>query len=131
MLTGVKVSQKFSRYNLNNLKSMAILPECLQLPTEYNLEDLLFYIAVGVGISQVSFQLLCGFLQIYFYKMQRDNPEKWKCQPHQFLTTSNEVHEMIVGTINMTIGGALSGFLTCWIINGNYKMLYFQTDKYG
>ena len=108
-----------------------VLPDYLQLPDEYNLEDLLFYVAVAVGISQASFQLVCGFLQVYFYKMQRDNPEKWKCQPHRFLTASNELHEIVIGTTNMTIGGTLSGFLTCWIINGNSTMFYYQIDQYG
>ena len=83
------------------------------------------------GFHKLSFQLICGFLQIYFYKMQRDNPEKWKCQPHHFLTASNELHEIIIGTTNMTIGGALSELLTCWIINGNNAIFYYQLDEYG
>ena len=87
--------------------------------------------AIAVGVSQASFQLVCGFLQVYFYKMQRDNPEKWKCQPHRFLTASNELHEIITGTTNMTLAGSLSGFLTCWITNGNSTMFYYQMDEYG
>ncbi len=118
-------------YGLQLSVNKTILLDYLQLPDEYNLKDLLFYVAMVVGISQTSFQLVCGFLQIYFYKMQRDNPEKWKCQPHHFLTASNELHDIIIGTTNMTIGGALSGCLACWITNGNHTMFYYQIDKYG
>ena len=125
------IAHDFSPNHVYNTTYMTILPDYLQLPDEYNLKDLLFYVAVGVGISQVSFQLLCGFLQTYFYKMQRHSPEKWKCQPHRFLTASNELHEIIIGTTNMTISGALSGFLTCWITNGNRSMFYYQVEDYG
>lgn len=133
-LEGNKVNSTIAKStSLNHTKtgSTPILPDYLQLPDEYNLKDLLFYIIIAIAISQISFQLVCGFLQVYFYKMQRNNPEKWKCQPHRFLTASNELHEIIIGTTNMTIGGALSGFLTCWIVNGNVTTLYFRLDEYG
>ncbi len=26
---------------------------------------------------------------------------------------------------------AISGFLTCWIKNGNYNTMYFRLDEYG
>ncbi len=63
-------------------------------------------------------QAVCGFFQIYFYTLKRDSPEEWKCQPHRFLTRSNEIHEMVVGTTNMTIAGTISGIITCWVVNG-------------
>ncbi len=65
-----------------------------------------------------SSQGVCGFLQLYFYTLKRDNPEEWKCQPHRFLTRSNEMHEIAVGTMNMTIAGTVSGLITCWVVNG-------------
>ena len=63
-------------------------------------------------------QGVCGFFQLYFYTLKRDSPEHWKCQPHRFLTRSNEIHEMVVRTINMTIASTVSGILTCWVVNG-------------
>ena len=62
------------------------------------------------------YHIMCGLLQLYFYTCRRDEPEKWKCQPHRFLTRSNELHEMVVGTINMMLASAMSGFLACWIV---------------
>ena len=108
-----------------------ILPDYLQLPDEYNLKDLLFYEAIAVGSSVIMYHIMCGLLQLYFYTWWRNEPEKWKCQPHRFLTRSNELHEMVVGTINMTLASSMSGFLACWVINGNYSTVYFQLDEYG
>ena len=108
-----------------------ILPDCLQLPDEYNLRDLLFYVAIAVGSSVIMYHIMCGVLQLYFYTWWRNDPEKWKCQPHRFLTRSNELHEMVVGTINMILASTMSGFLACWVVNGNYSTVYFQVDEYG
>lgn len=63
--------------------------------------------------------------------MQRHSPETWKYQPHRFLSVSNEHHEIIIGTINMTIGGALSGFVTCWIHNGNILTILSRVEECG
>ena len=62
---------------------------------------------------------ICGFFQHYFYTLKRDKPEEWKCQPHRFLSRANEIHEIVVGTVNMTLAAFGSGILTCWIVNGS------------
>lgn len=108
-----------------------ILPEYLQLPEDYNLKDLLFYQLIAVGSSVIMYHFMCGLLQIYFYTWRRNDPEKWKCQPHRFLTRSNEIHEIVVGTINMCLASMVSGFLACWVVNGNYSTVYFRIDEYG
>ena len=108
-----------------------ILPPYLQLSDWYNLKDLLFYIAVGVLSSQLFYHLLCGYLQVYYYVLQRNNPETWKCQSNRFLTPANEFHEVVVGTINLTLAGSMSGFFACWVMNNNYSTFYFRIDQYG
>ena len=108
-----------------------ILPDYLQLPEEYNLKDLLLYKAIAIGSSVIMYHILCGLLQLYYYTWQRDTPENWKCQPHRFLTRSNELHEMVVGTINMILASAMSGFLACWVVNDNYSTVYFRVDEHG
>jgi hypothetical protein len=82
-----------------------VLPDYLQLPASYHLTDLLLYVFVGIAVSELMYHATCGFLQVYYYEMQRDQPEKWKCQPHRFLTRSNELHEVVVGTINLVLVG--------------------------
>ena len=108
-----------------------ILPSYLQLNDWYNLKDLLFYMTMGVLSSQLFYHLLCGYLQVYYYVLQRNNPETWKCQSNRFLTPSNEFHEVVVGTINLTMAGSMSGFLACWVMNNNYSMFYFRINQYG
>lgn len=84
-----------------------ILPEYLQLPDSYNLPDLLFYVFIGITTSELTYHFVCGFLQVYFYVLKRREPAKWKCQPHRFLTRSNEIHEIVVGTINIFWAGGI------------------------
>lgn len=109
-----------------------MLPDYLQIfPDEWNMKDALFYIAMGVGSSQLIFQILSGFLQWYYYIRQRNNPQDWKCQPKRFLTWPNELHQFIVGTVNMTAASTISGCIVCWVVNGNYNTLYFRLDQYG
>ena len=43
----------------------------------------------------------------------------------------DEIHEMVVGTINMMLASAMSGFLACWVVNGNYSTVYFRVDEFG
>lgn len=96
-------------YQLNNTLDTTsrdtILPHYLQLPESYNLPDLLFYILISILSSELTYHSICGFLQVYFYVLKRGEPERWKCQPHRFLTRSNEVHEIVVGTVNMFFAG--------------------------
>lgn len=87
-----------------------ILPQYLQLPASYNLTDLLFYMFVAILTSELMYHVLCGVLQVYYYNMQRDHPEQWKCQPHRFLTPSNELHEVVVGTANLVIVGGNTSY---------------------
>ena len=108
-----------------------ILPRYLQLPDHYCLQDFLLYITLGISSSLLMYHAACGFLQINYYILQRDSPEMWKCQPNRFLTDSNELHEIAVGTMNMTIGGAVSGFLACWVMNDRYSTFYFKIDQHG
>lgn len=84
-----------------------ILPDYLQLPASYNLPDLLYDVIVSIVSSEVTYHFICGFLQVYFYVLKRGEPEKWKCQPHRFLTQSNEMHEIVVGSVNMFFAGGI------------------------
>ena len=109
----------------------ATLPDYLQVRDNYGMKDLLLFIVIAILSSQVMYHTVCGFLQLYFYKLQRDNATEWKCQPHRFLTRENEIHEIVVGTINMTLTSSISGILACWVANGNYSSVYFRVGEYG
>ena len=108
-----------------------LLPEYLQFYKSYGMKDLLVYMAYGAISSFLMYHVVCGYLQWQYYYKQRDQPRKWKCQPERFLTTSNERHEILVGTMNILYSGSLSGTISCWIANGNYTTVYFRPDEYG
>ncbi|XP_035213324.1 putative methylsterol monooxygenase DDB_G0269788 [Stegodyphus dumicola] len=90
-----------------------------------------YYILTSVTQSLVLYFGLCGFLQWYFYVRQRDRPEEWKCQPKKFLSWEDEKHAIILGTACMFMGSVISGFLSCWTMNGGYTALYYNIHDYG
>ena len=62
---------------------------------------------------------------------QKDAAEEWKCQPNRWLSHPNEMHEIVVGTLNMTMASTFSSLLICWINNGHHNTLYHEFDRYG
>lgn len=93
--------------------------------------NLHLYLLHSLTVSHGIYFGLCGFLQWYFYIRQKDNPEKWKCQPKKFLTWKDERVEIILGTFNMTLGAIISGFISCHIMNGGYTTIYYSISDYG
>ena len=93
-----------------------LLPEYLQFCKCYGMKDWLAYAAYGAISSFLMYHVVCGYLQWEYYYKQRDQPQKWKCQPNKFLTPSNERHEILVGTMNILIAGSISGTTSCWMV---------------
>ena len=62
---------------------------------------------------------------------QKDSPQDWKCQPNKWLSSKEELHEMLVGWFSVTLGSALSAALATWVINGGYTSLYYTPGQYG
>ena len=66
------------------------------------------------------------YVQFTYYVKRRDSPEEWKCQPNKWLSTKEEIHEILVGWFSVTIGSALSAALATWVVNGGHTTLYYQ-----
>ena len=79
------------------------------LPEPSLMADVHIYIIMAVLISYVTYFGFAGYLQWYYYIKRRDRPHEWKCQPEKFLTPENERHEIMMGSINMTLGATVSG----------------------
>jgi len=94
-------------------------------------QDAWMYSLASVGVSYVTFFGIGGFLQCYFYIRQKQNPEDWKCQPTKWLSSKDEISEIMLGSLNMTIGGTLSGFITAYLINGGSTTLYWSMHEMG
>lgn len=95
------------------------------------LQNLPNFIIMDLAVSYTMYFIVCGFLQWYFYIKRRDNSHEWKCQPTKFLTPEQEQHEIMLGTMNVGLGGVIFGVLACYIYNGGGTMIYFKPDEYG
>jgi len=89
------------------------------------------YIFGATLVSYLFFFGVGGFLHVYYYILQKDNPEDWKCQPNKWLSKKDEIHEILVGLFSLTIGSILSACLATWVINGGYTSIYYEFGKYG
>ncbi|XP_067120807.1 lathosterol oxidase-like [Centruroides vittatus] len=99
--------------------------------TSERFHDIHIYLIQSYLTSYIIYFGVCGFLQWYFYIRQRDTPENWKCQPNKFLSWKDEKFEIILGTINLTIGATISGLLACYTMNGGYTTIYYKISDYG
>ena len=66
-----------------------------------------------------------------YYVRQADSPHDWKCQPNKWLSSKEEIHEILVGWFSVTLGSALSAALATWVVNGGYTSLYYTPGQYG
>ena len=69
--------------------------------------------------------------QVKYYVGQKDSPQDWKCQPNKWLSSKEEIHEVLVGWFSVTLGSALSAALATWVVNGGYTSLYYSPGQYG
>ncbi|KAK3699604.1 hypothetical protein QZH41_014306 [Actinostola sp. cb2023] len=95
------------------------------------LKDVHWYVMTNIISSTAIYFTLGGFLQWYYYTRQRNKPEKWKCQPKRFLSREDEIHEVTLGAINMILGAAAFGVISCYIANGGYTTVYYEPSEKG
>ena len=65
-------------------------------------------------------------MQFTYYVGKRESPEEWKCQPNKWLSSKEEIHEILVGWFSVTLGSALSAALASWVVNGGQTTLYYD-----
>lgn len=67
-----------------------------------------------------------------YYVRRRDQAAEWKCQPKRFLNAKQMREVMWMSTINLTIGGIISGLGVFALLRGwDAPKLYFDVDDYG
>ena len=69
--------------------------------------------------------------QVKYYVRKADSPQDWKCQPNKWLSSKEEIHEILVGWFSVTLGSALSAALATWVVNGGATSLYYTPGQYG
>lgn len=72
-----------------------------------------------------------GYYHLRYYVRRRHEPETWKCQPKRFLSPELARHAMKLGTLNLAIGGFLSGTLIYAVGHGFEMPVYFQVAERG
>jgi len=89
------------------------------------------YIVAATTVSYIFFFGVGGYLHIKYYILQKDKPQDWKCQPNKWLSSKDELHEILVGWFSLTIGSVLSSCLATWVMNGGYTTIYYKFAQYG
>lgn len=72
-----------------------------------------------------------GYYHIRYYTLRRHEPEAWKCQPRRFLRADQQREAMRLSTLNLAIGGFLSGSFIYALTHGFKTPIYFEVDDYG
>ncbi len=73
-----------------------------------------------------------GYYHLKYYVLRRGAPESWKCQPRRFLRPDQQRQAMLLSTMNLTIGGILSGTFIYLLTHHQLKTpLYFDVADYG
>lgn len=98
---------------------------------KWRLQNLHIFLMMSISVSFLMFWGIGGFFQYFYYIKRRDRAEEWKCQPDKFLTSENEKHEFLLGSANMLLGATISGFISCYIVNGGYTTLYYNISDRG
>ncbi len=91
----------------------------------------LFLVVMSILGGLVIYWAVGGYYHIKYYVLRRGEPETWKCQPKRFLRPDQQRQAMLLGTMNMTIGGILSGTFIYALTHGWNIPIYFEVAEYG
>jgi len=100
-------------------------------PSLEYLEGVHWFVLLSLAVSFVTYLGMGGLLQWQYYIKRKHEAAEWKCQPTRWLTPANERHEIMLGSLNMAIGGSISGVIACYVINGGPTTMYFSAGEHG
>ena len=82
----------------------------------------------GLGV----YHTVAGYYHYRYYVRRRSEPETWKCQPKRFLTPALHRTAVLASTGNLTLAGAVTGFLVYGIVSGILSTpIYTDVSEYG
>lgn len=70
-------------------------------------------------------------LHVYYYMLQKDKAEQWKCQPHHWLPQKLELEEIEDSIVTLFLANTISSLVACHIYNGGYSTMYYKWNEYG
>jgi Delta7-sterol 5-desaturase len=88
---------------------------------------------VGLSVlgGLVIFWVVAGYYHVRYYVLRRREPERWKCQPGRFLRAEQQRQAMRLSSMNLTLGGIVSGTFIHALDNGLRTPLYFDVADRG
>lgn len=96
-----------------------------------NWSQLLFFEFIAIAVGLVIYHSVSYFYWRKYYLKRADTSDDWKCQPKRFLPEKRHHQAIRSGTMNMTLGGFLSGLLMYGIANGLPTKFYYELDGMG
>ncbi len=89
-------------------------------------------VAGAVLSGLLIYHVVAGYYHLRYYRRRRDEATAWKIQPKRFLSDKHAREAARSGTLNLTLGGALSGVLVYAILeHGLPTRLYTDVHEYG
>lgn len=89
------------------------------------------YVVASIFGGWAIFWVVAGYYHLKYYVLRRDRPETWKCQPRRFLRPDQQRQAMWLSTMNLGIGGLLSGTMIYALSEGAPIPIYFDIAEYG
>jgi lathosterol oxidase len=91
-----------------------------------------FLVIVSVLVGLAILWGIGGYYHVRYYVLRRHEPETWKCQPKRFLRPEQNHQAMRLSTMNLMIGGFLSGTFVWAVIHEKLPIpIYFDVADYG
>jgi len=95
--------------------------------------SLLATCVVGATLAGLTaYHVVAGYYHYRYYVLRRRAPETWKCQPDRFLSGELQRAAMASGTLNLTLGGMVTGALVYGFVEGWLPTaVYTDVAAYG
>jgi lathosterol oxidase len=89
----------------------------------------LVVVSVLAGIAIL--WIVGGYYHVRYYLLRRHDAAAWKCQPQRFLRPDQQRQAMLLSTMNLAIGGTISGTFIYALQHGFDTPIYFDVEAYG
>ena len=87
--------------------------------------------AVSAAVPVLILLVVGGYYHIRYYTRRRHEPETWKCQPKRFLSPAKQREAAIRSSLNLAMGGCISGTLIFFMRRGLTLPIYYRVSDYG
>jgi Delta7-sterol 5-desaturase len=90
------------------------------------------YIFLATIVGLVIYHVVAGYYHVRYYVRRKHEPETWKCQIKRWLPDRLARKAALAGTLNMTLGGVLSGiFIYAVAVHDFPTRLYYDIAEHG